>query len=98
MVPHSKFLVWQVRTFRPLIKLLNFHKQIFLFLENDIYHNFSSHNSTVWNNRVVTLKSQSSEEEWFEKDITYITDLMDGNGIILSFTDITEKYHLNCSL
>lgn len=52
-------------------------------------HNFPPHNSTLWNNRVVTLNRKSV--------LKSVTDLMDCNGVILSYTDFAEKYNLSYS-
>lgn len=48
-------------------------------------HNFPPHNSTVWNNSVITINRKSVFiGNWFERDIIFVTDLMDCNGSILS--------------
>ncbi len=80
------------------VKLSNFHKQMLHFWKMIFTHNFSPHNSTLWNNRVITLNRKSVfKNDWFRKDIMFVTDLMNGNGDLLSYTDFTEKYNLNCS-
>ena len=41
------------------IKLSNFHKQALLFGKMLFTHNFSPHNSFLWNNRVITINRKS---------------------------------------
>lgn len=43
-----------------------------------ITHNFTSRGSTVWTNRIVTINRKSIYlQKWFDKNVIFVTDLMD---------------------
>lgn len=58
-------------------------------------HNFSPHSSTLWNNRVILINRKSIfKNDWAERDIMFVTDLLDCNGNILDYKTFVDK--LNC--
>ena len=61
-------------------------------------HNFTPHSSTLWNNRTILINRKILfKQEWYDKKVLYVTDLMDENGNLLQFNSFVEKFHLKCS-
>lgn len=79
------------------IKLSSFHRQILQFWKMIFTHNFSPHSSTLWNNRVILINRKSIfKNDWVERDIMFVTDLLDCNGNILDYKTFVDKYNFNC--
>ncbi len=80
------------------IKLSDFHKQILPFWKMVFTHNFTPHISTLWNNRAITLNSKTLfKQEWYDKNILFVTDLVDKNGTLLQINSLVEKFNSKCS-
>lgn len=75
--------------------LSQFHKQILHYWKMIFSHNFTPHNSVLWNNRSI-LSNQKSlfNTKWFNKGIIFIIDIMDSNGIFLEYQSFIYKYVL----
>lgn len=81
------------------LKVSNFHKQVLLFWKMMFTHNFSPHNSTLWNNRVVIINRKSLfKSDWYSQGIFFIHDLLDDNGFFLSYIDFISKYKVKITL
>lgn len=84
------------------VKLSDFHKQILLiglhYWKMMFTHKFTQHGSTLWNNRTITINRKTLfKQEWYEKKVLYVTDLMDENGHLMQFNSFGEKFNLKCS-
>ncbi len=65
------------------LALSKFHSQILHFWKMIFSHNFTPHNSVLWNNRTILIKRKSVfKAEWFDKGILFVTDLMDYKGVL----------------
>uniref|UniRef100_A0A3P9AV59 Reverse transcriptase domain-containing protein n=1 Tax=Maylandia zebra TaxID=106582 RepID=A0A3P9AV59_9CICH len=81
------------------VKLSEYHKQVLSYWKMVFAHNFSPHCSTLWNNRTITINKKSLFiKEWFEKNIIFITDLLDERGQFLSVGVFNAKFNIQCSL
>lgn len=61
-------------------------------------HNFTPHSSTLWNNRTILINRKTLfKQEWYDKNVLYVTDLMDKNGDLLQFNSFVKKFNLKCS-
>uniref|UniRef100_A0A3P9JF49 Reverse transcriptase domain-containing protein n=1 Tax=Oryzias latipes TaxID=8090 RepID=A0A3P9JF49_ORYLA len=79
--------------------LSNFHKQVLQFWKMIFNHNFTPHGSTLWNNRTVIVGRKSLfKQDWFDRNILFVTDLTDSDGNLLTFSSFIDKYSLTCSL
>ena len=68
------------------IKLSDFHKQILFYWKMMFTHNFTPHSSTLWNNRTITINRKTLfKQEWYDKKVIYVIDLMDENGNVWQF-------------
>lgn len=80
------------------IKLSAFHQQVLLYWKLIYKHNFTPHNTPIWNNRYVLQKNKSIYlEEWFTKGVWAVAHLMDDEGNLLKFEHFCEKYQLVCT-
>lgn len=80
------------------IKLSKFHQQVLHYWKLIYKHNFSPHNTPIWNNRYILIKKKSLYfKEWKENGIWSVQHLMDGRGNILDFNDFSHKYNIECS-
>lgn len=80
------------------IKLSDFHKQILLYWKMMFTHNFTPHSSTLWNNRTILINRKTLfKQEWYDKNVLYVMDLMDKNGSLLQFNSFVDKFNLKCS-
>lgn len=49
-------------------------------------HNFSPHKTIIWNNEDITVRRKSIiKQEWIDKNIIFVCDLFDCQGIMLSY-------------
>lgn len=77
------------------IKLSRFHGQTFQFWKLIFNSNFSPHNSTFWNNRTILAGRKSIFlQDWYDKNIIFVNDLLDANGELLIFSAFLAKYAL----
>lgn len=61
-------------------------------------HNFSPHGATLWNNRVVVINRKSLfKKDWYERDICFVTDIMDEDGEFLEYNVFIDKFQLICT-
>ncbi len=80
------------------IKLSQFHQQVLHYWKLIFKHNFSPHNTPIFNNRCILIKRKSLYlKEWYNRGIWSILHLMDDRGNILDFTEFSNKYNLICS-
>ena len=58
-------------------------------------HNFSPHNSLLWNNRVITINKKSLfKSDWFNNGLMFVYELLKPDGRFFSFEDFTTKYNI----
>ncbi len=80
------------------IKLSNLHKQVLHFWKMIFTHNFSPHGSTLWNNREITFNKKSVlKNEWYEKGILFVYDVLDCNGNPSDYLTFLENFHCSYS-
>ncbi len=78
------------------IKLSAFHQQVLLYWKMIFKHNFSPHNTPLWNCRYVLLRNKSIfYQNWLEKGIWSVIHLLDNTGNILPFADFSVKFDIN---
>ncbi len=81
------------------VKLSNYHQKVLLYWKLIYNHNFTPHNSPLWNNRYVLTNRQSLFlETWLDKGIWALSQLMDKQGNLLSHENLCVKYNLQCSI
>lgn len=79
------------------MKLSAFHQQVLLFWKLAHTHNFTPHNTPLWNNRYILHRSKSLfYEDWFSRNIWSVMDLMDESGNILDYNAFTLKHGFAC--
>lgn len=77
------------------IALSKFHGQILLFWKKIFSHNLTPHNSVLWNNRTILISRKSVfNADWFDKGIVFVSDLMDDNGVFLSYENFVLSSNL----
>ncbi len=81
------------------VKLSAFHQQVLLYWKLIYSHNFTPHNTPVWNNRYILLSRKSVHiEEWRSKGVWAIAHFLDDTGNILQHEDFCVKYYLQCNV
>uniref|UniRef100_A0A1A7XB67 Reverse transcriptase domain-containing protein n=2 Tax=Iconisemion striatum TaxID=60296 RepID=A0A1A7XB67_9TELE len=81
------------------IKLSKFHEQVLQYWKLIYKHNFTPHNTPIWNNRYILIKKKSFYfKDWDDQGIWSILHLMDDNGNLLNFVDFTQKYAITCTI
>lgn len=76
------------------IKLSSFHQQCLLYWKLIYKHNYSPHNTPLWNCRYIKVRNKSIfVQKWFEKGIWSVMHLLNDRGNIL-FEDFTANYNL----
>ncbi|KAI2647282.1 Trimeric intracellular cation channel type A [Labeo rohita] len=81
------------------VKPSNFHQQVILYWKLLFKHNFTPHNTPVWNNRYIKLGRKSVYfEEWKSKGIWAIAHFLDDNGNLLLHSEFWEKFQLQCTV
>lgn len=79
------------------VKLSAFHQQVLLSWKLAHTHNFTPHNTPIWNNKYILHRNKSIfYEEWLNKNIWSVTDLMDGRGNILDYNTFTLRHGFAC--
>ena len=99
-IAHLKFVLCCDFTVQKLpIKLSAFHSQVLFYWQMLFKHNFSPHDTPLWNCRFIQFRHKSLYvQEWQEKGIWSILHLLDDSGHFLSFQTLQNKYNLNCDL
>lgn len=78
------------------VKLSQFHQQVLLYWKILYKHNFTPHNTPLWNNRYITVRNKSVyDKDWMEKGIWSVSHLMENSGI-MSYENFCAKY-LSCN-
>ncbi len=55
-------------------------------------------NRIIWNNRYITTKNKPFQwKTWVMKSITKIGDITDDQGMFLSYSEINQKFNLECN-
>lgn len=71
-------------------------------LENYIHLipiNFTPHGATLWNNRPITINRKILfKQEWNEKKVVYVVNLIDEAGRFIQYNSFMEKFVIKCSL
>lgn len=83
------------------VKLSDFHQQVLLYWKLLFKHNFTPHNTPVWNNRYIKFGRKSVFfffEDWKSKGIWAIAHFLDDNGNLLLSTEFCEKFQLQCTV
>lgn len=71
------------------VKLSAFHQQVLLYWKLLFKHNFTPHNTAVWNNRYIKIGRKSVYfEEWKSKRIWAIAHFLDDNGNLLLYREL----------
>ena len=80
------------------VKLSEFHKQVLYYWKMIFSHNFTPHGSTLWNNRTITINRKTIfKQDWFNKKVIFVKDLMDDHGNFLHFNTFKDKFDVQCS-
>lgn len=80
------------------VKLSEFHKQVLYYWKMIFSHNFTPQSSTLWNNRTITINRKTVfKQDWFDKKVFFVIDLMDNIGNFLDFNTFKEKFDVQCS-
>uniref|UniRef100_A0A669EBX3 Reverse transcriptase domain-containing protein n=1 Tax=Oreochromis niloticus TaxID=8128 RepID=A0A669EBX3_ORENI len=76
------------------IKLSSFHQQVLLYWKLIYKHNYSPHNTPIWNCRYIKVGNKSIfMEKWYDKGIWSVMHLLNDRGKIL-LEDFTANYDL----
>lgn len=80
------------------LKLSAFHRQALEFGKLLFTHNFTPHNTLLWNNRMITINRKSLfKSDWYEKGICFLHDLLKSNGEMLSYETFVDKFKIKIS-
>ena len=80
------------------LKLSSFHRQVLQFGKLLFTHNFTPHNTVLWNNRVININKKSLFKlDWYENGICFLHDLMQPNGQFLSYENFIERFRIKVS-
>lgn len=80
------------------IQLSPFHQQILMYWKMIYKHNFSPHNTPVWNCRYITFRNKSLfNKNLIENDIWSVTHFLKDNNTFMSHNEFTTKYKVNIS-
>lgn len=59
---------------------------------------FTPHWSILWNNRCILVNQTSIfKPDWSKKVISFVTDLMNNEGVFLDYEVFGDKFNKNCS-
>lgn len=79
------------------VKLSDFHKQVLLYWNLRFKHNFTPHNTPLWNNRYIICNKRSIFlKSWMDKDIWSVTQLMDKTGNLLQYREFCNIFDFHC--
>lgn len=74
------------------VKLSQFYQQVLLYWKILYNHNFTPHNTPLWNNRYITVRNKSLyDKDWMEKCIWSVSRLTEDSAII-SYDNFCFKY------
>lgn len=77
------------------VKLSLFHQQVLLYWNLLYNHNFTPHNTPIWNNRYITVKRKSLyNKDWLDKGIWSLIHLVESDGSVMSYETFCLKYDL----
>ncbi len=77
------------------VKLAIFHKQALMAWTLAYKHNFSLRRYYIWNNRDIFYKHKSLFlNVWFENNIFLVSQLMNSEGVLLSYTEFLDKFKI----
>uniref|UniRef100_A0A3B3D2N2 Reverse transcriptase domain-containing protein n=1 Tax=Oryzias melastigma TaxID=30732 RepID=A0A3B3D2N2_ORYME len=77
------------------IQLSSFHQQVLLYWKLIYKHNYSPHNTPLWNCQYITIRNKSLfKPKWFQNGIWSLMHLVNDNATFMSFEDFTIKYDL----
>lgn len=92
-------LKWDFEINKIPIILSKFHQQIPQSWKMIFNHNFTPHGSTLWNNRTALINRKTVfKQDWFDKKILYVKDMLNDEGKLLTYASFTNKYQLSCTL
>ncbi len=78
-------------------KLSAFHQQVLLCWKLAHTHNFTPHNTPIWNNKSILNRNKSLfYEDWVHRNIWSVLDLMDESGDMLDYNSFTLKHGFAC--
>lgn len=82
------------------VKLSDFHQQVLLYWNLMLKHNFSPHNTPLWNNNRCILSNRKSLflGTWMEKGIWALTHFMGNFGNLLNYRDLCDKFNFQCTI
>lgn len=79
------------------IKLSSFHKQVLLSWKLMYNHNFTPHQTPLWNNRYVLCNRKSVFlQHWMDKGVWSLRHLMDDHGNWLPFENFCALHNILC--
>ncbi len=77
------------------VKLAKFHQQALVVWILAYKNNFSSRRYYIWNNRDIVHKHKSFLlNVWFENNIFLVSQLMNSDGVLLSYTEFLDKFKI----
>jgi len=80
------------------IKSSKFLQQVLLYWKIFYNHNFTPHNTPLWNNRYIMVRNKSLFDKiWLEKVIWAVSHLIDSNTGIISYEHFCIKYNFICN-
>lgn len=80
------------------MKLSDFHQQVLLYWKLLFKHNFTPHNTPIWNNRYILVNRKSLFiPEWFSKGVWAIAHFMDVEGNVLQHVEFCDKFQIRCT-
>uniref|UniRef100_A0A8C6WYS4 Reverse transcriptase domain-containing protein n=1 Tax=Neogobius melanostomus TaxID=47308 RepID=A0A8C6WYS4_9GOBI len=80
------------------VKLSDFHQQVLLYWKLIFKHNFTPHNSPIWNNRYITINRKSVYfDEWFSQGVWAVAHFLNDDGCILQYEGFCEKFQIHCT-
>ncbi len=79
------------------VKLSAFHQQVLLCWKLANTHNFTPHNTPIWNNKYILNRNKSLfYEDWVNRNSWSVLDLMDESGNMLDYNSFTLKHWSAC--
>ena len=78
------------------VDIPNFYRQILYVWFEHKSLTASGTKSIIWFNKNITINRKYMwKKSWYNKGVTFISDLMDHNGKFLTFADFTARYDIN---
>ena len=78
------------------IKLSAFYQQVLLYWKMIYKHNYSPHNTPLWNCRYVVFRNKSlCFNNWLDKGIWSVMHLLDNTGNIMTYENFCVKFNVN---